>query len=380
MPTSTIIYTLHIVTIFSMLFSGIFIVAIRGTKPPMLYLSLDRFVSAFLCIVNIFQTSHTPIYGQVLWNPLHIVMGLTIYPLLFAYIFEMVHRGNIGVRYWLWAYVPPAVLAMLYVGFEALFGKLPLFSTYADVRNYLKLPQLWILFAAAGYSIAMISLYTVRAIGMLRQHKRNLEANFSYTEGSTLEWMWWAIAITLLKWLLLFARIGIEGNTASFVGLFLFIEPVVITVLVLRQKDLYGESAQKNDSIEEVIFDEKSNGFELSLKKREDLKTRLLLLLEKNEIFINSELNSDKVSEMLGTNRTYLSQVINNDLNTTFYQLINTYRLNKSVKMMRDPLHRNMSLKNIAEICGFKSLSAFSTFFKQEYGKTPTEWGEEESL
>jgi AraC-like DNA-binding protein len=82
---------------------------------------------------------------------------------------------------------------------------------------------------------------------------------------------------------------------------------------------------------------------------------------------------------MLGTNRKYLSQVINQDMNTTFYELINTFRLNKSLKMMGNPVHRNTNLSIIAELCGFKSPSAFSTFYKQAYGTTPTEWRKEEN-
>jgi len=377
MTTGNFIYTFSIFIIASYILSGIFIVAVRGVKPPMLYISLNRFLGAFFAIVNLFQTAHTPLYGQVLWNPLHILMSLTLYPLLFTYIFGLLRPDSVGVRYLLLTFLPAAIFTALYFIFETLFGKLPLFTGYAEIRNYLGMPHLWIKFIAAGLSFVMMCFFTLKAIGMLRRHKRNLESNFSYTEGSALRWMWWAIGIALFQWCVVLTIIMFEGNIGQLIGLFLFtLEPIIITVFILRQKDLYGESVQKNDSIEEVIFDEKSNGFDLSLKKREDLKTRLLLLLEKDEIFTNSELNSDKVSEMLGTNRTYLSQVINNDLNTNFYKLTNTYRLNKAVKMMRDPLHRDMRLSTIAEICGFKSLSAFSTFFKQEYGKTPTEWGE----
>ena len=380
MATGNFIYTFSIFIIASYILSGIFIVAVRGVKPPMLYISLNRFLGAFFAIVNLFQTAHTPLYGQVLWNPLHILMSLTLYPLLFTYIFGLLRPGCVGVRYLLLTFLPAAIFTALYFIFETLFGKLPLFTGYAEIRNYLGMPHLWIKFMAAGLSFAIMCFFTLKAIGMLRRHKRNLESNFSYTEGSTLRWMWWAIGIALFQWGVILTAIMFEGNIGQLIGLFLFtLEPIIITIFILRQKDLYGEFIQKNDSGEEVIFGGKSNdsGSVLSLKKHEDLKNRLLLLLEKNEIFINPDLSSGKVSEMLYTNRTYLSQVINNDLNTTFYKLINTYRLRKSADMMRDPLHCNMSLKNIAEICGFKSLSAFSTLFKQEYGKTPTEWVEE---
>ena len=380
MPTDPVLYTFHIATILTLFLSGIFIVSVRGIRPPTVYLSLERFVSAILCIVNIFQTAHTPIYGQLLWNPLHLLMLLSVYPFLFAYILGMVCPGSPDIRYWLWAYLPLAALAAFYYAFEALFGKLPIFSNYAEVGNHLNLPQLWVLFASVGFSIVLISLYTVRTVGALRQHKRNLESNFSYTEGNTLGWMWWVIVITLFKWLILLTRIMVEGNTSSFIGLFFFsFEPVIIAVLVIRQKDLYSKPFHKKGDYEDVPGDENRND-DLSGQqpnKRESLRNNLLSLLEKDEIFVNPELNSETVSEMLSTNRTYLSQIINQDMNTTFYQLINTYRLNKSVEMMRNPLYRNMSLRSISEICGFKSLSAFCTFFKQVYGQTPTEWVKE---
>ena len=85
-------------------------------------------------------------------------------------------------------------------------------------------------------------------------------------------------------------------------------------------------------------------------------------------------LNSDKVCIMLLTNRSYLSTVINRELNTTFYQLINSYRLKKAIEMLDNPQNRPMKLHTITVSCGFKSLGAFSILFKQAYGKTPTEW------
>ena len=364
----TLIYTFHVLIIATLLLSGIFIVTVRGTKRPIIYMSLYQFVLSFLIIVNLFQTSHTPIYGQALWNPLHLLMMLSVYPFLFAYIFGMVRPGSTGVRFWLTAYLPSAVLAALYFIFEALFGSLPLFSNYADLRNCLDLPQLWVLFAAAGFSAVMISCYTVRAIGMLRRYKRNLEADFSYTEGCTLGWMWWAIALTLFKWFILFSNVMVEGIVISFIGLFFHtLEPVIITVLALRQKDLLPKQERGIPQLQPCDY-------EPSAEKHILLRQKLIALLEKDEIFTNPELNSFKLSKIMKISRTHLSQIINQNMNTTFYNLINDYRLKKSVEMMRDPLHNDLNMSEIAEICGFKSLSSYSKYFRQIYGKSPMEW------
>jgi AraC-like DNA-binding protein len=290
----------------------------------------------------------------------------------------MLRSGSQGVRFWLSSYLPVATLVALYFSFEALFGKMPLVSNYADLRNFLNLPQLWVLFVAAAFSISMISLYTVRAISMLRRHKRNLESNFSYTEGSTLGWMWWAIAIILIKWLIYMIRITVEGGITSIIGTAFFtLEPIIITVLVLRQKDLYSHPSSKDRDNKSLDDTADEAGVELSPDKRKTIRKDLLRLLKKNAVYKDPDLTGEKVCEMLGTNRTYLWLVINKDMNTTFYQLINTWRLNQSVEMMNDPHYRKMSLQSIAEICGFKSATVFGRLFKQKYGKTPKEWREE---
>ena len=48
------------------------------------------------------------------------------------------------------------------------------------------------------------------------------------------------------------------------------------------------------------------------------------------------------------------------------------------VNMLRDNLYRNLSIKYISSVCGFKRQSIFSALFKTAYGKTPTEWREGE--
>jgi len=68
------------------------------------------------------------------------------------YFRHVVPRGSPDIRFWLLSCLPAAALVALYFIFEALFGRLPLFSTYADVRHSLHLPQMWVAFAGASPS------------------------------------------------------------------------------------------------------------------------------------------------------------------------------------------------------------------------------------
>ena len=361
------VYTLNILIICCYLLSGIFILLLRGARPPVLYMLLNRFLGALFGLGILLQVSQTPIYGRVLWNPSHVLMSLTLYPLLFTYVFSLLRPDSVKGCFLLLTFLPATALTALYFVFEAHYGRLPLFEVYDDLRNHLDMPQLWVKFAATGLSGAMMVFFTVRAIGMLRRHKHYLESDFSYTEGSTLEWMWGAIGITFFQWSVVLACITVEGGIAQMIALFLFIaEPVFVTALILRQKDLQS----KSDTDVELGVD--ATG--LSSEKRKKLQSDLLVLLEKEEIFKDAELNTDKICKMLNTNRTYLWQVINQDMKITFYELINNRRLEKSTKIMSNPQYRDLPLYNVSEICGFKTVNAFSTLFKRKYGKTPSEW------
>ena len=62
-------------------------------------------------------------------------------------------------------------------------------------------------------------------------------------------------------------------------------------------------------------------------------------------------------------------------LSSMNYLVVQRYAFFLTFEMLKQ---YDLPLKNLAEICGFKNLGAFSTFFKQVYGKTPTEWRDKE--
>ena len=372
------VFISHLVFTASVVLNVTFLMALRGFGRPVRYMTLFFLVVIITSIANYMQVHHTPFHGQLLWNPLHLFVALASYPLLFAYLFDLMCPGTMRLRYWLNAYVPLVALTALRFIIVAVREPLPFFTHYAEIRRYFGEPELWVRFAAAVLLVVMTCVFIVRAISMLKHHRNNLTSNFSYTEGSTLGWIWWWLLLTACKIIALLLMISVEGQMIKLVCLAIYaIEPLITTICVLRQKDLYDETPKiENNGVEPFLADDKS--VDLPSERRQKLKRDLLDLLEKEEVFKDSELNIEKVRAMLITNRTYLSQVINHEMNTTFYRLINTYRLNKAVEMMNNPLHQDMPLNYIADICGFKSLKAFSTLFKQTCGKTPTEWRNEQ--
>jgi len=371
----SITHILHLIFVTVLLLSGLFILILRNAKPPTLYMALALLFASVVFTVNFLQNYNMPYYGLTLFNPLHLLVPLVCFPLQFAYILSLMRPESVRRSYWFATLIPVAVLSCLYIIFISIKGDMLVFTNYSQIAVSIGKPEFWLLLPALLFVTVEVAVLSAKAFGMQRQHVRNIQSDFSYTDGVSLWWIRWIVYIFIIRGCFSLLNVALEGVIIKLINAIIFtLEIIITTVCVLRQKDLYGEPASNEEDSQEPVPDRDNNAPEWQHEKRSILKQNLLDLLEKDEIFKDPELNSEKVRAMLATNRTYLSQVISHEMNTTFYNLINTYRLNKSVEMMNDPQHRHVPLKNIAEICGFKSLSAFSTFFKQTYGKTPTEW------
>jgi AraC-like DNA-binding protein len=100
------------------------------------------------------------------------------------------------------------------------------------------------------------------------------------------------------------------------------------------------------------------------------LKRNLMMLMNEKAIYRNPDLRLSLLAKELNTNRTYLSSLIKADFGNSYAGFINHYRVNEAKKLLVDT-ENNMSINEISEKVGFKSVSSFNIFFKRFTGKTP---------
>jgi AraC-like DNA-binding protein len=93
------------------------------------------------------------------------------------------------------------------------------------------------------------------------------------------------------------------------------------------------------------------------------------LIVEK-QYYLIENLNLDTLASFIGTNRTYLSRIINSELNTNFYDYINTFRIEHAESLLKD-IDCKLSIEQVAYDSGFRSYSTFNRFFKKRYDTTP---------
>lgn len=131
--------------------------------------------------------------------------------------------------------------------------------------------------------------------------------------------------------------------------------------------------AQLEDALAERSHAVKSPG--LSDDRQSELFLSLERLMTDDKIYRDTELSLEKAADMLGTNRTYLSQVVNEQAGQSFPTYINSFRLKEAIAMLSDP-ENDEPLKTISYSAGFTTPSGFYALFKQKMGMSPTAFRE----
>ncbi len=99
---------------------------------------------------------------------------------------------------------------------------------------------------------------------------------------------------------------------------------------------------------------------------------KLRYLLEVEKVYKESDLTIKSLASRLLLTPRCLSQLINDHLNTNFYEFVNDYRIKAAQKMLKEPKSR--SILDIAHEVGYNSKSAFNRAFKNFTQMTPSQY------
>lgn len=117
-------------------------------------------------------------------------------------------------------------------------------------------------------------------------------------------------------------------------------------------------------------------------KTSEETPKELLLwqkvekLMDADKVYRMKDISLDKIAEMVGSNRAYISRVINQYAGMSFYTYINSRRIEDAIKILSGT-DRDVTMKQIADDLGYNSLSAFYRVFQKETGCPPSKYREE---
>jgi AraC-like DNA-binding protein len=96
--------------------------------------------------------------------------------------------------------------------------------------------------------------------------------------------------------------------------------------------------------------------------------------MEEKKPYLNAELKLADLASEIKYPLHEISQVLNQDLNQSFSDFINRYRVEEVKKRMEDKAYAKYTFIAIAQQCGFNSKTSFYRIFKNETGKTPADY------
>ena len=99
-----------------------------------------------------------------------------------------------------------------------------------------------------------------------------------------------------------------------------------------------------------------------------------------NENVYNVNFNINIISHALNIPQARISSLLKIHMGTSFPKYKNKLRIIKSIELINNNEHKNLSIEGIAIKAGFKNKSTFYIAFKDEYGITPLDWIKKEKL
>jgi len=103
-----------------------------------------------------------------------------------------------------------------------------------------------------------------------------------------------------------------------------------------------------------------------------EVSPKILRLFNEDKIYLNSKLTIRDVAQIVGTNRTYVSNFINTHFNQNFCSFVNRYRLEELERTIRK--HPEYTGNTLAELCGFGSTDSLKRAVRTSFGMSYSEW------
>jgi AraC-like DNA-binding protein len=109
-------------------------------------------------------------------------------------------------------------------------------------------------------------------------------------------------------------------------------------------------------------------------EEKEQILERVKGCMENDEEYRNHLVSLSSISKKLAIPVHHISQVINEKLDQSFFEMIASYRVELAKSMLADPGKSNLTIEDIADEVGYNSKSAFNRSFKKHTGSTPSEY------
>lgn len=231
---------------------------------------------------------------------------------------------------------------------------------------------------ATYYILLRVLIFTVScyysyvSIKVVNGYQSSLLHEYSDLDRLQLQWL-----KSLLIVFILFSSVFLMTTIATYqdpyplfdYDLYYFLGAFIL-IYVLSYKAL----GQPNIFIHQMDISAKEPQQERQSSSLTMLANKLKEFMKNDKPFLNGELTATELANQMDISRHQLSEILNRELNASFYDYINILRIEEFKERVQSKKHEHLTLLAIALDSGFNSKTTFNTFFKKATGLTPSQY------
>ncbi|NVK55853.1 MAG: helix-turn-helix transcriptional regulator [Alteromonadaceae bacterium] len=244
--------------------------------------------------------------------------------------------------------------------------------------------------------VSVIS-YSIAALRFLRPHEGNMKERFSELSDVNLTWLkgavWSILGLTIVSLsadISRFMGAGHSLNGGDFQAFGPFIMGLLIVRYGFRQQEIFPhcatDAAQTRQSSETapssascvdnelVEWETKYATSSLTKDEAARLWQRLQTQMQAQQPYLEPGLKISQLADALHVSVNHLSETINGYAKLSFYDYINSLRIEEAKSLLHAPDMSHLSVTDIGYQSGFNSNSTFYTHFKKFTGMTPRQY------
>ncbi len=349
------------------------------------------FLGVFMFVAFLLYLSHAHFFKKLnstfhIFEPIYIFASLSVYPLYYWYIKLLsVESGYRWVN--LRLFIPAVFFALtsiilywvmsteerqLYINELVLNRKLNNSDSIV-----IRIQKINIMVSRIVFFIQVL-YFLIKGQKLVKQYNSQIANFYSNLESKTILWvnffLYSFVVTSVIS--IVFNIIGRGFFMES--TILLLIPSLIFSVLLffigfLGYMQNHTVIDLESEKIETENFDTKSYN-------TNKLDQKLLELFVDQSIYKNPELKITDLSELLNTNRTYISKHINTEYSCTFSDFVNRYRVEEAKKLLSSNSSIYYSLNYISEKSGFGSMGSFMRVFRDSQGITPGQYRDRQKL
>ena len=216
-----------------------------------------------------------------------------------------------------------------------------------------------------------LSVYTVMAFRLVVNRVRQAGESIFRTNDEilrSLRNMVFHIAIVVLIFTIV--KLCFKGDLGDYyIGTYVSVIILITTLRVMNDSSYFERSTSFMDI--DLGKYRKSSLTETNKKK---ILESIIFELETRQYYLENLASLSELAKKIGESPHHVSQVMNENLNKSFFELLASYRVEEAKKILSADNKNKITVEEVSDMVGYNSKTAFNNAFKKLSGKTPTEF------